>query len=342
MANPKHLKILKQGVEIWNNWREENEYENGLDLSETNLTAMDLRNANLSNVNLSRVNLVKANLRNTNFQSAKLVDSIFLKADLSRADLSYSDLNNAMLKDATLYMANLFGAKLINTDFTGARIGQIAFAANDLSTAKGLESVNPVGPCSIGIDTLYKSCGNIPESFLNACDVPKDFTVYIPSHFGAQQAIEFNSSFISYSTRDEEFARRLYSRMRNENLRVWFAPEEMKGGEKLYDQIERAIHMHDKLLVVLSENSMQSEWVLTEIRNARRVELKESRRKLFPIRLVNMDRVREWKCFDADSGKDLAVEVREYFIPDFSNWEIESLFESAFGRLLRDLKAELS
>ena len=52
--------------------------------------------------------------------------------------------------------------------------------------------------------------------------------------------------------------------------------------------------------------------------------------------------VKKWKCFDAESGKDLAVEIREYFIPDFSNWKDHDAFETAFERLLRDLKAEES
>ena len=39
-------------------------------------------------------------------------------------------------------------------------------------------------------------------------------------------------------------------------------------------------------------------------------------------------------------GKDLAIELREYFIPDFSNWKEHDAFEAAFDRLLRDLKAE--
>lgn len=45
------------------------------------------------------------------------------------------------------------------------------------------------------------------------------------------------------------------------------------------------------------------------------------RQKLFPIRLVSIDRIRDWSCFDADTGKDLAVELREDNIPDFSNWK---------------------
>jgi hypothetical protein len=85
---------------------------------------------------------------------------------------------------------------------------------------------------------------------------------------------------------------------------------------------------------------MQSEWVISEIRNARRIETEEKRRKLFPIRLVDFEKIRKWKCFDSEIGKDLAVEVREYFIPDFSNWKEHDAFEAAFQRLLRDLKAE--
>jgi TIR domain len=214
------------------------------------------------------------------------------------------------------------------------------FADNDLSEVKGLETVDHGGPSSIGIDTLYKSVGKIPEAFLRGCGVPDDFITYFPSLIGVQQAIQFYSCFISYSTRDEQFARRLYSRMRDEKLRVWFAPEDIKGGEKLYDQIERAIQLHDRLLLVLSESSRQSEWVITEIQRAREAEMKENRRKLFPISIVGFDQVKAWKRFDADSGKDLAREVREYFIPDFSNWKDHDAFEQAFARLLRDLRDE--
>jgi len=37
--------------------------------------------------------------------------------------------------------------------------------------------------------------------------------------------------------------------------------------------------------------------------------------------MTDFETLRDWTCFDADTGKDLAVEVREYFIPDFSNWK---------------------
>jgi hypothetical protein len=49
--------------------------------------------------------------------------------------------------------------------------------------------------------------------------------------------------------------------------------------------------------------------------------------------------LRDWRLFDADTGKDSAREIREYFIPDFSNWKNHDSYQEAFQRLLSDLKA---
>ena len=152
-----------------------------------------------------------------------------------------------------------------------------------------------------------------------------------------QKAIEYYSCFISYSTKDEEFAKRLHLRMRDEKLRVWFAPEDIQGGKKLHEQIDEAIRLYDKLLLVLSENSMQSEWVRTEIYRARKRELQENCRVFLPYRFGIADSIKDWEYFDADTGKDLAREIGEYYIPDFSNWKDRDRFEAAFGRLVKDL-----
>lgn len=61
---------------------------------------------------------------------------------------------------------------------------------------------------------------------------------------------------------------------------------------------------------------------------------------LFPVRLVDFETLRDWECFDADTGKDSAREIREFFIPDFSIWKDFDSYQQAFERLVRDLKAE--
>jgi len=138
------------------------------------------------------------------------------------------------------------------------------------------------------------------------------------------------------------FGERLWADLQAKGVRRWFAPHDVKGGRKLHEQIDEAIRRHDKLLLILSEHSMSSEWVKTEIRKARQREMKEGKRVLFPVRLVGFEALRDWECFDADTGKDSAREIREYFIPDFSNWKNHDSYQTAFQRLVSDLKAEAS
>ena len=244
--------------------------------------------------------------------------------DFTRAALDYVSFNSA-------YM--------VAANFSKSELGYASFANTNLQEAIGLETCLHLAPSFVDLNTLKRS-GLLPKKFLQGCGLPDKFISSIPSYI--DQASKLPSCFISYSTKDEEFARQLYARMVDANIQVWFAPEDLKGGRKLPDQLFEAIQIHDRLLIVLSEHSIQSEWVISEIRKAREVEKKEKRRKLFPIRLTDFATLRDWTCFDADTGKDLAVEVREYFIPDFSNWKDHDAFESAFARLKKDLEAENS
>lgn len=91
---------------------------------------------------------------------------------------------------------------------------------------------------------------------------------------------------------------------------------------------------------MLSEASLQSEWAMEELRKGFKAERAGGKRKLFPVRLTDYETLQGWECRDSASGKDPAEEVRQYFIPDFSNWKIHDDFEPAFARLLKDLKAE--
>ena len=193
------------------------------------------------------------------------------------------------------------------------------------------------GPSTIGLDTIYSSRGQIPESFLRGAGVPDNFITFTRSLTGA--ALEFYSCFISYSTKDQDFADRLYADLQARGVRCWFAPHDIQGGRKIHEQIDEAIHLYDKLLLILSDASMKSGWVSTEISKARKREQREKRRMLFPISVVPYDAIRDWECFDADAGKDSAREIREYFIPDFSNWKDQDSYQKSFDRLIRDLKS---
>ncbi len=424
MANPEHLEILQQGVEQWNEWREEHEdilpdlseallggkklsKANfvGTDLRYSNLTGADLKFANLrdailngSNIamadlraadlrladlrrailagsnlgeaNLSSANLNSANLRGTSLRGANLSEANIRGAYLNEANLCGADLNRANLRASYLWGANLSGADLTvanlreavltGADLSDALTWRTQFDDLDLSVAQGLETVKHQGPSTIGIDTMYKSRGKIPEVFLRGCGL-QDWEIelvklyqadlgtselttilYRVSELRSRKPIRYSSCFISYSTKDQEFADRLYADLQNKGVRCWFAPHDMHGGRKLHEQIDDAIRLHDKLLLILSEHSMNSDWVGTEIANAREREVREKKQMLFPIALAPFDDVKKWKLFDADRGKDSAREIREYFIPDFSNWKDHDSYQKAFQRLVNDLKAEVT
>src|SRR5262249_53721303 len=157
------------------------------------------------------------------------------------------------------------------------------FANVDLSEVRGLDLVEHQGPSTVGTDSLFLSKGKIPEAFLRGCGVPDVLIEYLPSLLGSMQPIQFYSCFISHSSRDQEFATRLHSRMVQEKLRAWYAPEDMRGGHRLLDQIDEAIRVHDKFLLVLSEASMASEWVRYEVTRAIARANQEKRQVLFPI-----------------------------------------------------------
>jgi uncharacterized protein YjbI with pentapeptide repeats len=366
MANQEHLDILAKGVAAWNAWRERNPALRpdlcdaklrdmnlggaalsgaalrsanlmGANLSEANLSGANLSNADLGGANLVRANLTDSNLSGTDLSSTALSGADLSGVDLGGADLSGANLNGANLAFARLHRANLSGADLSGADFRVAFVGHTVFGDVDLSEAIGLDTVRHLGPSSIGLDSIYRSKGQIPESFLRGAGVSEDFVTFIKTLSGA--AFDFYSCFISYSTRDQGFADRLYADLQASGVRCWFAPHDIQGGRKVHEQIDEAIKVYDKLLLILSDASMNSAWVRTEIANARAKEVHQGRQMLFPIAVVPFERIRTWKLFDADTGIDSAREVREYFVPDFSDWKDHDTYSRAFERLVRDLKA---
>lgn len=121
MADPEHMEILKQGVEAWNIWRNENP-----DIV-PNLNEANLVGAYITGVNLSGASLVGADLERANFLEANFVGAYLLRANLREAllegaDLRGANLSGANLEGAILAGANLEGAYLLRANFEGANL----------------------------------------------------------------------------------------------------------------------------------------------------------------------------------------------------------------------------
>lgn len=155
---------------------------------------------------------------------------------------------------------------------------------------------------------------------------------YAHALVAAERPIDYYSCFISYSSADEALAKRLHADLQAAGVRCWFAPEDLKIGDSIFEGIDQAIRLHEKLLIILSEASMGSRWVQHEVRAAQARELREGRTVLFPVRI---------DAAVQQSAAGWAAELWEQrHIGDFCAWKEHDAYQAAFARLLRDLKAE--
>ena len=153
MANEEHLALLRQGVDVWNEWRQNhNNYEIVADLTGANLSGLIIIGADLGRANLMGANLIGANLTQANLRMANLSETNLTEADITGAYLSLANLRmaylsganlsetnlkmtylgGAILTDANLKMANLNGANLEGTQALNTNFKQAIFTGSCL------------------------------------------------------------------------------------------------------------------------------------------------------------------------------------------------------------------
>jgi len=322
MANPEHLQLLQQGVEAWNAWRDHN----------TGVTP------DLTNTDLRRADLIGANLAKTTLTAARISRAFLYRADLRGADLASADLTGSNFLGASLAGANLRGADLSRANFTWAslaganvsqtRLFETVFSDTNFTGVRGLENCRHDGPSTLDHRTLTKS-GLLPMAFLRGCGLPDALIEYLPSILG--ETIQFYSCFISYASKDHAFAERLHADLQNKGVRCWFAPEDMKIGDRLRPRIDETIRLYDKLLLVLSKTSVASQWVEQEVETALARERQQGTTILFPVRIDNT-------VMAVETGWPALIRNTRN-IGDFRRWKTHGVYQKAFDRLLQDLKA---
>lgn len=372
MAHKEHVKRVTEGVIAWNSWVRENPdvrpdlsgvILSGVNLSGANFSGADLREAslisaqlinvnlrgaNLSGAHLSEVNLRAADLSGADLRKADLRGANFIGAALSRANLSLADLRGADLISADFDGANFRGAILKGVDFSRADLNDAdfsnvvlehsTFGDNDLSTITGLETVIHLGPSTVGVDTLYKSNGKIPDIFLRGVGLPEVFITFLPSLIA--RPIEFYSCFVSYSHADKSFARRLHDALQGRGIRCWLDHHQLFPGDKIYTEVDRGIRLWDKVLLCCSKEALTSWWVDNEIKIAFDKEQhlwRERQKEVLALIPLNLDDY----LFSDKWRSGLATEVKARMAADFGGWEQDNKkFEEQFERLVKALRTD--
>jgi hypothetical protein len=372
MANDEQLAVLRRGVETWNKWRADHPdlkvdlrgadlsrmNLNGIDFRDARLTRVDLRGASLHEARLARANLSRATLIGTTLNRAslketRLTETIIMDADLQDTDFTGAYLHrtvlaNSNLRGAYLYSAYFSEVHLSKTKFTNVAFAYTSLGACDLSAVIDLEHCNHHGPSTIGMDTIYKSKGNIPEVFLRGCglsDVEIEFAklanpalrneqvnklLYQIYELRANRAVQISPLFISYSHTDAAFVDQLESHLNQKGIRFWRDVHEATAG-RLEKVVDRAIRLNPTVLLILSEHSLKSDWVEHEVRTARGLEKEMRRDVLCPVALDD-----SWK--NSHWPQRLMEQVMEYNILDFSAWRDEMKFASTFNKLINGLE----
>jgi hypothetical protein len=132
---------------------------------------------------------------------------------------------------------------------------------------------------------MLLSAGRIPKRFLSGCGVPDNVVEHLTALAKRGTGGHFYSCFISHSTKDKTFCDRLCRTLRKKGVRLWYYPEDAKWGRGSWNEITKATHTFDKVIIVCSSSSLQSGPVLREIERALGREDKSGKEILFPIRL---------------------------------------------------------
>ncbi|MDA1129440.1 MAG: pentapeptide repeat-containing protein [Chloroflexi bacterium] len=258
----------------------------GADLRGADLTGADLDRAVLSEANLTGAKLVNANLSRASLAGANLTDADLTGASFARASLNRANMTNAICFNSDFFQAQFWSVDLTGTNFSGSQFGYSIFQDCDLSDAKNLDQVRHDAPSTVGLDTLFRSNGQIPEAFLRGAGLPE-------AVFGFLQTAEKDTTslvncFISCIDEEVEIANVLRDDLHSEGVRSWVFSQVARGNPLVsrqsdsdQEEVERWVRSFDKLVVLGSARSLEVEAVLNDITHAKQVQLSTEKWSLF-------------------------------------------------------------
>jgi uncharacterized protein YjbI with pentapeptide repeats len=303
----------------------------GLNLRHADFTHARLDGADLSWADLEGAVLKDATLDHADLRYASLKDAIFCRASLESGNLRFADLTRTDLTQAFLRDTDLSNAQFAQTVLTGAGLQSTVFAGVDLSTAVGLDTLRHYGPSTIGVDTLFKSRGRLPDAFLSGAGVPESLIAFIKSQSGRDWDSYY--CFISFNQADSQFVDRLHEDLWSRGVRCWQWKKSATWGKGLWREIDDAIRVSDRVIVVCSEHSLKAPGVIREISRAIEKEnrlIKEGKEADVVFPLLLDDHIFDWE-------HELKTDLISKVAGDFRTWKNPQDYNTSLSRLIKVL-----
>jgi uncharacterized protein YjbI with pentapeptide repeats len=301
-------------------------------------TASDFRWSKLIGCCFSGADVSNANMRGADLTGAKMVgtnlyNTLFARANLSQADLRRSNLYSAELHDVSLEGANV----------AGAHFGETSILDVDMSRIWGLDKAVHVAASPIGSDTLRltasglnaQSAGRRSQvlAFFRNSGLDEDLLQIVREWIA--KPTEYYSVFISHSSRDNDFALKLYQDLRSKGINCWYDEKEILPGDYTMGRVDGAIKRWDKMVLVCSINSLSTDsgwWVEQEIERAlqKEREFRKKRNRIVPVLIpITIDGY----VFERWSSP-YKTTVTQRHIGDFRDWRDERAYGKAISKLI--------
>lgn len=302
---------------------------NGASLIRTNLSGSCLLGADLQGADLSHADLSWADLRDANLTGANLTEANLAWADLSGVNLARARLTGTNLEVANLTNVDLRGASLVRAILHRTLMGRAVleltlFADCDLGQTLQLESVTHLGPSIIGLDSLARSQGLIPDTFLRQAGVAESVISMQPSL--RQSRSNYSRVLLVSSCQDEEFVERLEEDLRLAGFSCWRlvvddeAPIRSNG---VFPTLQRFSY-YDQMVLVCSEASLASPfgWRFFDRVIQKPVAASIDIRTVIPLALDDQLYTRE---------DPLCDDLRSRLVVDFRGWQSEVGYRSGLA-----------